>query len=63
MIKLKVKNNSKNDSSVVKYTATNTNSFEHISAMVTLYKQIKANSDMTDEDVISVFKKLLKEED
>lgn len=37
----------------VKYKSSNTNTFEHIAAMCSIYKEIKANTDMTDEEIFS----------
>lgn len=35
----------------VKYKSSNTNTYEHISGMCALYKEIKANTNLTDEEI------------
>lgn len=61
MIKVIVKD--KNEKGVnVKYKSVMSNTFEHIAAMCSIYKEIKANTDLTDEEIFSFIVEYSKDE-
>lgn len=56
MFVLKVKDISENSGVSIDYKSSKTNTLEHLSGILTLYKQMKKYSDITDDEIIEFIK-------
>lgn len=56
MFVLKVKDKSEKSGVSVSYQSSKTNTLEHLSGILTLYKQMKKYSDITDDEIIEFIK-------
>lgn len=56
MFVLKVKDKSEKNGVSVSYQSSKTNTLEHLSGILTLYKQMKKYSDITDDEIIEFIK-------
>lgn len=56
MFVLKVKHKGEKSGVSIDYKSSKTNTLEHLSGILTLYKQMKKYSDITDDEIIEFIK-------